>query len=120
MKRKSLISLLLITSLLFLTFCGDDDTTELAWINESDGAINEIIWANYDALWVKAGGYNPEETTESKEINQFAGDVACNIYDDDAGDFIEANVTIGETTSSALVLSEGESYVYTITAQPTK
>ena len=120
MRQFSIITTLLLASLFILTSCGDDkDITELAWTNESSGAINQILWAGGDngkGIWSKTGGYIQNEKTEAKEIDTLAGEVECTILDGE--EFVEATVTIAETNSSSLALAEGESYTYTITAEP--
>ena len=118
MKRMSMISILLFVASLLWISCNEDETTELAWINGegSTGAINDIIWGDDDAIWAKTNGYAKGDQTESKEVNQLAGEVACTA--DTGEEFVEANVTIEGIESSALTLDEGESYVYTLSAEP--
>ena len=121
MKRKLFIISTLLLFFLFYISCNEDESTELSWINgdSSTAAINDIVWADDDAVWSKVGGYDIEEQTESKEVDQLIGEVACDIYDEVLEDFITANVIIEDTNSSSLSLTEGESYVYTINAEPT-
>ncbi len=46
--------------------CTNDDTTELAWINDAGGSpINDIIWANNDQTWANGTtGYADQTQTE--------------------------------------------------------
>lgn len=116
MNRISILIMAILIVGFILASCGDDDITELGWRNASSEAINEIIWADGDGMWAKTNGYASLEFTESQEVDLLIGDVECYILDGD--EFVEATVTIAETNSGSLALSEGESYVYTITADP--
>ena len=113
MKKLSMLSILLFSASVFMISCSDD-TTELGWINGSAGSINDIVWSDGDAEWEKDNGYAIDETTESKEVNDLTGDVECTI--NDGGEFVTADVAIGDTNSSSLTIDEGGSNVYTINA----
>ncbi|MBN2041820.1 MAG: hypothetical protein JW864_17420 [Spirochaetes bacterium] len=117
MKRFSVIlSVLFVVSLMFIA-C-NEDKTELGWINGSSGAIDEIVWADGDEEWTKDGGYDEDVQTESKEVSETTGSVECAI--NPGTGFEAASVNIKDVGGSTLNLSEGESYVYTIEAQPAK
>ncbi len=119
MKKLSILLTIFIMISFITISCSEDETTELAWQNNSTEAINEITWATTDTMWIKpATGYVSQEQTESKEVSAMVGEVDCRI--DDGDEFVEATVTISETNSSSLALTAGESYVYTITAAPAK
>ena len=119
MKKLSMLLILLFSASVFMISCSDD-TTELGWINGdgSTGAINEIVWADEDATWGKDDGYDIGDKTESKEVNELDGEVACTINNGE--DFVTADVAIGETNSSSLSIDEGSSNVYTINADLAK
>ncbi|MDH7555251.1 MAG: hypothetical protein QHH74_16550 [Spirochaetota bacterium] len=98
--------------------CNEDNPTELAWINDTDVTLNEIIWTrdagwdvgqlNFDQIW--NNGYNDGQKTEFKEVNVLDGYV---IGVDDSMN--EVTVIIEGTISNSLSLHEGSSEVYTIT-----
>ena len=116
MKKLFILFIMLNIASLILISCGGEEITELGWRNASTTPINEIVWAEIGGVWVKTNGYFAQEQTESKEVDILLGEVECTIFDGE--EFVEANVTISETNSSSLVLSEGGSYIYTITAEP--
>ena len=93
--------------------CTNDDTTELAWINDAGTPINDIIWANGDQTWANGTtGYADQAQTESKKVNALYGSVIASI--DVGSGFQEGTVIIGETGSGSLSLHDGSSEVYTI------
>jgi len=92
--------------------CTNDDTTELAWINDAGNPINDIIWADGDQQWSTAGGYIDQAQTESKKVNALSGSVIASI--DVGSGFEEGTVIIGETGNGSLSLHDGSSEVYTI------
>jgi len=113
MKKNIMMFLFLIAgSVLFVACSG---ATELSFTNSSnsDGAINEIVWANGDANWTKDGGYDLNATTESKEVNETKGSVTCTYYS--GTEFAAADVLFDNGTS-ALTLTEGSANNYTLTA----
>jgi len=120
-----IISTIFFASLSLIISCGsDDDDTELAWINESASEINDIVWSRDDETdeadeeWQKTGGYSISEQTESKKVDTLNGEVECTILENN--EFNVADVTIENENSSSLSLNDGESYVYTINAEPAK
>ena len=119
MKNLSMFSALLFAASIFIISCSDD-TTELGWINGegSTGAINDIVWADEDAIWENDEGYDIGDKTDSKEVDELTGDVECTI--NEGGDFVTASVVIEETQSSSLTIDEGSSNVYTINADVAK
>lgn len=121
MKRIYVIISLMISSAFFFVSCSEDATTELGWINSSPAEINDILWTDgttADTEWSKDGGYEVDAQTESKEVDLLTGDVECALNTGD--EFEEASVVIGDTAQGSLVLDEGESYVYSITASAKK
>jgi len=102
-----------------LPSCGDAPT-ELGWENSSDsqGEINDIIWADGDQVWSKSDGYATTQRTGSKEVQELNGMVECALDPDGTGpeDFTTAIMYIEETNSQSLSLNPGESSIYTIRA----
>jgi hypothetical protein len=99
----------------------NNDKTELAWINDSDVYLNEIIWSknvgnepyqlNYDQKWTN--GYSDGVRTEFKEVDLLNGYVYAIIEENNQQVLAEA--IIENTTSNNVSLKEGSSEVYTIT-----
>ncbi len=119
MKKLTFLTMVCLLGIFGLVSCSEEDTTtELAWQNESDAAINGIEWADGDlnvhANWGKSGGYDDNTKTESKEVDLLTGSVDCLVWDVD--DFIEADATIVETNTDSVTIAEGESSVYTLSA----
>ncbi|MGQ9843644.1 MAG: hypothetical protein ACUVRK_08765, partial [Spirochaetota bacterium] len=98
--RKYLIFLIAIVVVLMVANIGcNNETTELAWINDAGNTINDIIWAGGDQSWSKAEGYADQAQTESKEVNKLDGSVVASI--NNGSGFVEGTVTIKETNSSS-------------------
>lgn len=92
--------------------CGDDK--KLAFINsaDSDGAINNIVWADGDQNWSTSEGYAKETQTESKDVKTSVGSVACDVSDGTS--FVSATVDFSGAGES-LALGDGEN-VFTLKA----
>lgn len=86
--------------------------TELAWTNssQSDGKINNIVWASGDAEWTN--GYDKTTTTESKEVSTTKGSITGIQVDNGAG--LVAGTASDESGNSSFSLSEGSANTYTI------
>ena len=113
-----IISILFALSFIFLG-CAEDKT-ELAFVNDnsSDGAINDIVWMEDNVDWVKGGGYNLGDKTETKEVDSISSNVECTV---DAGaGFNTADVYFDQTNSSALTIDDGSSNTYTLRATAAK
>ncbi len=120
MKKLAVLTMVCFLGIFGLISCSDDETTtELAWQNDSEEAINDIEWADGDQnvhkQWRKEEvGYDPATQTESKEVDLLTGNVDCLIFDGDT--FAAADVEITETNTSSVTITEGESSVYTLSA----
>ncbi|MEJ5362396.1 MAG: hypothetical protein WHV26_10075 [Spirochaetota bacterium] len=110
--KKTLVTITIISLIMFAGIGCNNDKTELAWINDADAPINDIIWADGDEQWSKTDGYDVGQQTESKEVNKLDGTVVASIKD--GSEFVEGEAIIAETSSSSLSLNEGSSEVYTI------
>ncbi len=112
---KRLVPFMMIASVVGMVACGSG-TTELQFTNSnvSQGAINDIVWANGDQTWNSGTGYSIGSDTESKEVDARNGDVECLV--DDGAAFIAADVYFPQTNSSSLSLKEGSSNKYTLEA----
>ncbi|MGB4270276.1 MAG: hypothetical protein WBK20_13995 [Spirochaetota bacterium] len=110
--KKTLVTITIISLIMFAGIGCNNDKTELAWINDADAPINDIIWADGDEQWSKTDGYDVGQQTESKEVNKLDGTVVASIWEGD--DFLEGTVTIAGKGSGSLSLNEGSSEVYTI------
>lgn len=111
--RKYFIFLIAIVALVIVAGVGcNNETTELAWINEAGSDINDIVWSGGDQTWSKEGGYADNEQTESKKVTKLDGTVEAAIFE--SGEFQVGTVTIKEAGSNSLSLNEGSSEVYTI------
>lgn len=117
--RRYLIFLSAIVVVLMVANIGcNNETTELAWINDTGYPINDIIWAEGDQIWENGTeGYSNGQQTELKEVDKLDGSVVASIQS--GSSFVEGTVTIKETNSSSLSLNEGSSEVYTIDAVTT-
>jgi hypothetical protein len=111
MKKSLIISLLAFITALFISACGKD-SADLAWTNGYGNTINDIVWASGDQEWKTASGYTNGTTTESKEVKEMSGNVACTFWN--GSDFSAATIKIQNENSTNLELKKGESYVYTI------
>lgn len=119
MKKYLLLTLVLIFAASFLMIgCTDDSETEVAWKidGDSDGDVNDIIWANGDQEWSKSSGYEygDEETTEAKKVTVKDGKIEASV-DPGTGDFEAGTVDVKGYSGSTISLNEGESQVHTIT-----
>ncbi len=117
---KRLTTFMMMAAVAGMVACSSD-TTEVAWINSinSQGPINDIIWANGDQRWSTGAGYdNNDVQTESKEVKRLSGSVECEI--DIGGGFVAAHTVIimdNNIPRSSLVLNEGSSDVYVLEVQ---
>ena len=110
--KKTILIIPAILAAAFVIGCGDsskDDKT-LAFQNskDSDGAINEIVWAGDETnKRTKDNGYAPEETTESKVVAASVGSVTCKVMSGTS--FIDADVDFSAAgiTGNSLSLADG-------------
>lgn len=128
MKRNVLLIICAVATISFIS-CGDstsdkgndptpDGSTGLSFNNSSnsDGKINDIVWAEGNATWNKTAGYDRGATTESKTVTSTAGGVEASVDPDNSGDYVAAEVTIPEANASSLAIEKGYYNNYTIVA----
>jgi heat shock protein HslJ len=116
--KKILILAIAVSAAAFIG-CGSSNNTELSFTNSnnSDGAINDIVWNTNEVTWSQTNGYARNTTTESKEVSSTTGSVGCNVII--GSDVIAADVTFPDNTSgtgSGLSLKDGSSNNYTLQA----
>ena len=114
MKQLSILTSILFAIIFMFTACSEESATELLWVNDSGAAINDIVWADGDAVWTAATGYADGNQTEVKEVSALSGGVTCAI--DNGADFEEASVVITETNTTSCLLAEGNLNSFTIVA----
>jgi hypothetical protein len=120
---KKYLVLMIIMAAAMMTIACNSDKTELAFKNSADsaGSINSIVFRSPEGApisnWSSDNGFAINTQTPSNEISKTTGTIECAVDNGGDGNFAVATVTISDTNSTSLDLSEGESYVYTLKAQ---
>ncbi len=113
--KKLIILMGALAAAAFLVHCGNE-VTEVAWKNSTDsnGSIEEIVWAEGDAEWYETVGKGSLSST--KEVTKLVGEAECKVESSEgSGDFDVAQVHINDNLG-AYALSEGSSHVLTLKA----
>ncbi|HNR89174.1 MAG TPA: hypothetical protein PKM65_12610 [Spirochaetota bacterium] len=112
--KKTIMLILFVFVLSVLFGACNSKKTELQFVNspDSQGAINDIIWANGDAQFSQANGFAKNDSTASMEVTEVNGGVEAKYLD--GSEFKTGKVYFPKTNSSSLSLSEGSANKYTI------
>jgi hypothetical protein len=116
MRKLSIVTIFLFIAAIAMVGCKGQ--TELAFKNSplSSGPINDIVWADGDASWNSATGWDTGEKTGAKEVSETSGTVTCDV--DSGSGFVAALVQFPESgNDSSLSLNEGESQTYELQAE---
>ena len=94
--------------------CGDDESTNLRWKNESAQTVQDIQWfvqgsgrMDRNQRWEKNTLTN--KYSDYKEITKLHGDVEALVWDNGANDFIEADIDLIGAENATIVTNDSAS-----------